>query len=89
MREAMIPYKEEDWEGVLRDIRRELSRACVKHRAWPSDGIHAAAIVAEEAGELVQAALQKRYEGLDDDRDVSEAIQTAAMAIRLLLEEIK
>lgn len=62
----------------------ELDKATKKHPDWPTDIIHAAAIVMEEAGELIQACLDVVYfEGkLEDVRD--EAISVAAMAKRFL-----
>ncbi|MGW8257953.1 MAG: hypothetical protein ACWGMZ_10745, partial [Thermoguttaceae bacterium] len=65
-------------------ISDELKRAKAKWPGWPTDPVHAAAIVAEEAGELVQAALQCTYEGSHSQKMVDEAIQVAAMAIRFL-----
>jgi len=69
-------------------IDDELDRAIAQHPDWPNDLIHGAAIVAEEAGELVQAALQTVYDCIDLEADYErmrkEAIQTAAMAVRFL-----
>ncbi len=66
-------------------VYRELERAREKFPHWPTDPIHAAAIVAEEAGELVKAALDYTYlEGTHEDMD-KEAAQTAAMGIRFLM----
>lgn len=62
----------------------EYERACTKHPTWPDDIIHGAAIVAEEAGETIRAAINAAYEG-GDIREVShEATQTAATCIRLI-----
>lgn len=63
----------------------ELARAETKFPTWPCDIVHAAAVVAEEAGELVQAALQLTYEHSTLDAVKKEAIQTGAMALRFLL----
>ena len=65
-------------------ILRELDRARDKFPYWPRDKIHAAAIVAEESGELIRAAVRHHYESgtLADCRQ--EAMHTAAMAIRFL-----
>jgi len=60
----------------------ELGSARLKHPHWPADRIHAAAIVAEEAGELVQSTLQTRYEFGDVEKEQTEAIHTAATALR-------
>lgn len=64
----------------------ELDRAEKKHPSWPDDLIHRAAIVSEEAGELLRASLQNNYEG---DRLIAmrkEAEQTGAMALRFLVK---
>ena len=66
-------------------ITKEILASEEKHPDWPEDLIHQAAIVAEEAGELVQAAMQHRYENGSLDRIRKEATQTGAMAIRLLM----
>lgn len=71
-------------------ILAELARAKTQHPSWPVDPVHAAAIVAEESGELVRAVLNTVYakgdirtpDMMDDIRE--EAVQTAAMAIRFL-----
>ncbi len=62
----------------------ELARAEKKHPEWPTDPVHASAIVGEEAGELTQACLQFYYEGKPGVRMKEEAAQVAAMAIRFL-----
>jgi len=69
----------------LQLIIEELARARAKFPWWPKDPIHAAAIVAEEAGELVKDALQMVYEPDKPHNIAKEAIQTAAMALRFLL----
>ena len=66
-------------------ITAELKRAKAQHPLWPTDPIHAAAIVGEESGELTQASLDYTY---DPNRARStmleEAVQVGAMAIRFL-----
>lgn len=62
-----------------------LERATTKHPMWPSDPLHAAAIIAEELGELQQAVLQASYEGASQDRVREEALDLAASALRFLL----
>ena len=65
----------------------ELDRAEELYPQWPADLVHQAAIVTEEAGELLQASNDVRWQQGDstlaDVRD--EAIQTIAMALRLLI----
>lgn len=71
--------------AILEAIIDELKRAEEKHPSWPTDAIHAADIVVEESGELLQASLQHVYE---DDRLLEmhqEALHTGAMAIRFLI----
>ncbi len=69
---------------IEQEIHEELQKAKRKHGAWPSDIIHACAIVNEESGELIRASLQYVYEGGTKDELRKEAIQTAATCIRLL-----
>lgn len=75
---------------ILHEIIEEYFSAKDKFPAWPADKIHAAAVVAEECGELVKAAVDHEYpECRKDGRDTvdqmrREAIQTAAMCIRFL-----
>jgi len=77
-------------EEATEEIYVEIFRAEKKHGPFPADLIHGAAIVAEEAGELVQASISAIYAGRQSQRDRwcqrtrLEAIQTAAMAIRFL-----
>lgn len=69
---------------IIESILNELTRAETKFPFWPDDIIHAAAIVNEESGELIRAALQLKYEGGNLEECKKEAIQTAAMCIRFL-----
>jgi len=74
---------DEYWE----EIKVEYDRACEKFPKWPRDEVHGAAIVGEESGELLQAALDHRYyREKSYDKMRKEAIQTGAMVIRFLLE---
>lgn len=78
-------------QRIVAAVMAELERAERKFPGWPADAIHAAAVVGEEAGELTRAALQFTYEGGSADGMIKEAIQTAAMAVRFLLnaEELR
>jgi NTP pyrophosphatase (non-canonical NTP hydrolase) len=71
-------------EWAIKLVTDELRRAEAKFPLWPKDYIHAAAIVAEEAGELVRAALKGTYENGGRAAMSEEAVQTAAMALRFL-----
>lgn len=75
------------WRPSVREILEEVGRATKKFPTWPSDPMHALAVLGEEFGELTKAMLHLTYEmhkaGDEDVRE--EAIQTAAMAIRLAL----
>lgn len=66
-------------------VAAEVLRAEQLHPGWPEDIVHAAAILAEEAGEVVKAALQSYYAEAFASDIRTEAIQTAAMCFRLLL----
>lgn len=67
-------------------VYQEVSRAMSKYPDWPTDPLHALAILGEEYGELNKAMLQMVYEPHKTSQEEirSEAIQVAAMAIRLL-----
>lgn len=75
------------YERVASDVLTEIKRAVAKFPTWPTDPLHAVAVVGEECGELTKAVLQSVYEPhkatLADVR--AEAVQTAAMAIRFLV----
>lgn len=71
-------------EEIKRELIEEIHRAQEKFPWWPKDVVHAASIVAEEAGELQKAALHFCYENGGRKDIKKEAIQVAAMAYRLL-----
>lgn len=64
----------------------EVAKATTKFPTWPTDPLHALAVLGEEFGELTKDTLQLVYEphktNLNNVR--AEAIQTAAMALRFL-----
>lgn len=64
----------------------ELNRAVQKFPTWPTDPLHAVAVLGEEFGELTKAVLQSVYEPHKvTPGDVqTEAVQVAAMALRFL-----
>jgi hypothetical protein len=69
----------------------ELEKALKKHPDWPKDKIHCAAILGEEAGELIQASIDFEYAKSFKSKSNSyknmkiEAAQVGAMAIRFLV----
>lgn len=71
---------------IYDEIHAEEIRAVGKFPTWPTDPLHALAVLGEEFGELTQATLQAAYEPhKSTPADVrAEAIQTAAMAVRFL-----
>ncbi|MBE0533691.1 MAG: hypothetical protein IH626_22945 [Rhodospirillales bacterium] len=73
--------------SIIDEIAAEVARATVKFPTWPTDPLHAVAVLGEEFGELTKAMLQLTYEphktSAEDVR--KEAVQTAAMAMRLLM----
>lgn len=70
--------------NLMSEIFIELVYATKKFPTWPDNIIEQAAIVCEESGELIRAALQVKYEAGDIEDCRKEAIQTAAMCIRFL-----
>ncbi|MEQ4575203.1 MAG: hypothetical protein ABN502_09725 [Gammaproteobacteria bacterium] len=70
----------------LESVLAELERAVRKFPTWPTDPLHALAVLGEEFGELTQAVLQATYEPhKSTPEDVAaEATQVAAMALRFL-----
>lgn len=70
----------------MRDVLQELDRAIAKFPTWPTDPLHAAAIIGEEFGELTQAVLQGVYEPHKSSpaKIREEALQTAAMVLRFI-----
>lgn len=71
----------------LERILNEVQRATVKFPTWPTDPLHALAVLGEEFGELNKAMLQLTYEPHKSSQAAvrEEAIQTAAMALRLAM----
>ena len=70
--------------AIISEVCEEILRAEKKFPGWPVDPVHGAAIVAEEAGEAIQAALDFYYDRADERPLRKELIHTAAMALRFL-----
>lgn len=66
-------------------VRKAIESAQRKFPHWPDDMVHGAAIVAEESGELTQAALNHYYHKKDESHIYIEATHTACTAIRTLV----
>ena len=66
------------------EILQEYTKATIKFPTFPTDIIHAVAIVNEESGEAIRAALQYKYENGTLEAIEKELIQTAAMCLRCL-----
>ena len=76
-------------EAILGLVMAEIYRAEKLHPVWPTDLVKAAAIPAEEAGELLKAANDHGEKRTTYQPVITEAVHTAASAIRFLknLEE--
>ena len=71
-------------EIALAQIFSEIERAEKLHPDWPTSPIHQAAIVTEEAGELLQASLNHNEHKGSKKAMITEAIHTAATVMRVL-----
>lgn len=71
-----------DWQLVMDEVERAKRR----FPTWPTDPLHAVAVLGEEFGELTKAVLQTVYEPhkVAEGELRAEAVQTAAMALRFL-----
>lgn len=71
---------------VVDDVLSEVRNAIKKFPQWPTDPIHAMAVVNEEVGELNKAVLQQVYEPSKNKpgQVYAEALQAAAMLLRFL-----
>lgn len=69
---------------IVLEILEELDRAETLHPDFPKDVIHQVAIMNEESGEAIRAAIQYEYEVGKIDNVRKELIQTAAMCIRAI-----
>jgi NTP pyrophosphatase (non-canonical NTP hydrolase) len=90
-----VPEQMEMFKGdvgkILREAVEELKRAKARHPRWPVHIVARAGIVCEEAGELIRAALNLKYESntaADDEQwkkeMEKEAIQVIATSIRFI-----
>ncbi len=84
MIEFFADFDTESEVDAVQLIADELRKAKIKHPRWPDDPIHAAGVLVEEAGELMQACLDFCYDDGTIDRMKEEAAQVGAMAVRFL-----
>lgn len=73
------------YEPISTEIIDEAIRASSIHPDWPTDALHAVSILTEESGELMKAAIEYHYNNGDIEAIREEAIQTGAMALRVLI----
>lgn len=72
--------------AAIKLILAELDRARTIHTAWPASIVRQAAFLAEEAGECIRAANRVEDDKIGTiDQVITEAVQTGAMAIRLIV----
>lgn len=71
-------------QKIINEVLNELKKAKEKYPEWPDDKIHQVAIMAEESGEAVRAALNHVYHNEHISEYRTELLQTAAMCIRCL-----
>ena len=71
-------------EEVISLVMTELNKAEEKHPVWPTDLVRAAGVVMEEAGEMIKAVLDHEEKNTSRYAIITEAVQTAASAIRFL-----
>lgn len=81
----LLPKKSYALRRAIKAVCGELKAAGTKFPEWPDDLADAYLILAEEFGELGKAILEGKFLHYDGGKIRDEAIQTAAMAIRLLL----
>jgi len=72
-------------DKAIEIILSELKHAEAKHPGWPDDIVHAVAIMIEEAGEAMQAAINCHYEGGDIELLRIELAQVGAMCVRTIM----
>ncbi len=73
-------------EAAIREILTALAEARARHPQWQADVIHSAAVLAEEAGEVVKAALDLTYFNAPNHQQLKkELAQVGAMAVRMLV----
>ena len=74
-------------EDTISEVLKEVEKATSKFPTWPTRGLDAIGVLGEEVGELYKEVLQMTYEPHKTSKEDirTEAIQSAAMAIRFLM----
>ena len=85
--QAVAPSTTCSASSVMAEIVAEVERATRKFPTWPTDPLHAFAVVGEEFGEAQKEVLQLTYEPHKSSREElrKEAVQLAAMSLRFLM----
>ncbi|ELW8946908.1 hypothetical protein SIN34_002144 [Yersinia enterocolitica] len=73
------------YTAISSEVIDEATRASKIHPQWPTDVLHAVSILTEESGELMKAAIEYHYNNGDIEAVREEAVQTGAMALRVLM----
>ena len=75
-------------EVAMQVIKIEVSKAKRQHPNWPEDNkLLGVAIICEESGEAMRAAVQELQGEGEEDAIFREVVQTAAVCIRFLMGE--
>lgn len=72
-------------ENILKELEEQLRSARAEFPSWSLDPVHGAAIVAKEAGEALQAALDYYYGRGGAHQLKKELLHTLAMSVRFLM----
>lgn len=85
-----LPYRDAILRRFVGHCVAEMDIARSHYPWWPTDVVHAAVVVAEEANELLKAANEIRWnhKGTSPDALLEELIQTVAMCFRFYLETV-
>ncbi|WP_261370078.1 hypothetical protein [Yersinia aldovae] len=73
------------YASISTEIIDEAIRVSKIHPQWPTDAVHAVSILTEESGGLMKAAIEYHYNNGDIEAVREEAVQTGAMALRVLM----
>lgn len=86
--EILIESLSDTEKDVIKQIIVEYQRSKVKHPKWKDNYVIAAAVVSEESGELMRAALEYEDEGGEHIEMIKEAIQVGAMGLIFVVDSV-